>query len=183
MTLCGKKGSVNYLPFEDESFDLVLSSLWTYVCSLPISSNKRNASSYKKRGRIAFATWPPELANGRLFEAMAKYIPYYSDAHGLSQQSPSPMLWGIPEVIQERLGNSVKNIHFERGGVNKPVLSANHWWKMSSTKSGLLIKAIQLLRDAQKVESLRNDVLQAITPYIQDNVLRLDYLITVARKE
>ena len=114
-----------------------------------------------------------ELANGRLFEAMAKYIPYYSDAHGLSQQSPSPMLWGIPEVIQERLGNSVKNIHFERGAVNKPVLSANDFGgRCPGTKSGSLIECYPTARDAQKVESLRNDVLQAITPYIQDDVLR-----------
>ena len=122
-------------------------------------------------GRIAFATWPPELANWRMFEAMAKYMPYYPNAHGPSQPPPppppSPMLWGIPEVVQKRLGNSVKNIHFERGEVNKPVLSPNHWWKMSSTKSGSLIQTIQMLKDAQMIESLRNDVLQAITPYIR----------------
>lgn len=45
---------------------------------------------------------------------MAKYMPYYPNAHGPSQPPPpppSPMLWGIPEVVQKRLGNSVKNIH------------------------------------------------------------------------
>ena len=99
-------------------------------------------------------------------------------------QPPSPTLWGIPEVIQKRLGNSkVKNIHFERGAINKPIVSPNHWWKMSSTTSGSLIYAIRILKEPQKVESLRQDVfLEAITPYIKDNVLRLDYLVTVAIK-
>jgi hypothetical protein len=92
------------------------------------------------------------------------------------------MQWGILEVVQKRLGNSVKDIHFERGVVNIPVLSPNHYWKMSSTKLGPLIQAIQTLKEPQKIESLRNDMLKAILPYIHDNALRLDYLITVAIK-
>jgi hypothetical protein len=106
---------------------------------------------------------------------------YYSqDIH---PSTPSPTLWGIPGVIQKRLGNSkVKNIHFERGTINKPIVSPNHWWKMSSTTAGSLIHAIQILKEPQKIESLRQDVLEAIKPYIQDNVLRLDYLVTVAIK-
>ncbi len=102
----------------------------------------------KSGGQIAFATWPPELANGRMSEAMAKYIPYCSDARGPSQHHlPSPMLWGSPEVIQERLGNSVQKIHYEPEAVNNPVLNTNPWWKMSSTKSGSLVQAIQMLKD------------------------------------
>jgi hypothetical protein len=55
----------------------------------------------------------------------------------LHPPSHSPILWGIPEVIHKRLGNSkVKNIHFERGVINKPIVSPNHWWKMSITTSG-----------------------------------------------
>jgi hypothetical protein len=60
------------------------------------------------------------------------------------------------------------------------MLSPNHYWRMASTKSGPLIQAIQTLNDAQKVESLKKDVLRAIAPYTHDNMLRLDYLVTVA---
>lgn len=54
---------------------------------------------------------------------------------------------------------------------------------MASTHSGPIIKSIQTIKDAKKIESLRYDVLEAITPYIQDNVSRLDYLITKATKK
>jgi hypothetical protein len=64
-----------------------------------------------------------------------------------------------------------------------PILSSNHYWKMASTKSGSLIQAIQTLKDIQKIEALKKDILQAIGPYIQDNMLGLYYLITVAIKE
>ncbi|MDQ6723068.1 MAG: hypothetical protein M3Z01_02215, partial [Thermoproteota archaeon] len=63
-----------------------------------------------------------------------------------------------------------------------PILSLNHYWKMASTKMGPIIKIIQTLKDPDKVESLKKDILQAIAPYIHDNVLRLDYLVTVAIK-
>ncbi|MER5175161.1 MAG: hypothetical protein ABJB76_05805 [Candidatus Nitrosocosmicus sp.] len=123
------------------------------------------------------------MINGKLFEVLEKYIPYSFNADGPSQQAVSTLQWGIPEVVQQRLGNSVKSIHFERSVVNKPILSPNHYWKMMSTKSGPVIQAIQTLKDAQNIESLRKDVLEAIMPYFQDNVLRLDYLITMAIKE
>ncbi len=94
------------------------------------------------------------------------------------------MQWGIPEVIQKRLGSNsnVKNVHFERVVMKIPLLSPNHYWKMASTKMGPVIKTIQSLKDAQEIESLKNDVLQTLAPYIQDNVLRLDYQITRAIK-
>ena len=62
-------------------------------------------------------------------------------------------------------------------------MSSNHYWKMASTKSGLLIQAIQTLKDNQKIEALKKDILQAIGPYTHDNMLRLYYIITVAIKE
>jgi hypothetical protein len=47
-------------------------------------------------------------------------------------------------------------------------LSPNHYWKMASTKSGSLIQAIQTLKDIQKIEALKKDILHAIGPYIHD---------------
>ncbi len=53
---------------------------------------------------------------------------------------------------------------------------------MASTKGGTLIQAIQTINDPQKVEDLKKDILLVIAPYIHDNVLRLDYLVTGATK-
>jgi hypothetical protein len=131
----------------------------------------------KPRGRIAFSTWPAELINGKLFDIMTKYITNSSNS------SVSPSQWGIPQVIEKRLVESnfkVKDIHFERGVINKPVLSPNHSWMTSITKGGPMIYAIQMINDPKKIEALRQEVLKTITPYINNNVLRLDYLITRA---
>jgi ubiquinone/menaquinone biosynthesis C-methylase UbiE len=177
-----KEGNVQDLPFEDETFDVVLSSFGHMFAPNPEIAIKEMLRVTKRDGgRIAFATWPSELINGKLFEVMTKYIS--SSSSTSSSITPSPMQWGNPEVVQKRLGDNTKNIHFERGLVRIPLLSPNHYWKMMSTKSGPIIQAIQTLKDAQKIESLKKDVLQAIVPYTQDNALRLDYLITCAVKK
>jgi len=85
--------------------------------------------------------------------------------------------------VQKRLGSGVKDINFERWIVSISLLSPNHYWKMVSTKSGPLMEAIQNLKDHRKFESLKKDVLQAITLYTTDNMLRLDFLVTVAIKK
>jgi SAM-dependent methyltransferase len=181
-----KEGNAENLPFGDESFDVVVSSFGHMFAQNPEVAIREMLRVLKRGGgRVAFATWPSELVNGKLAGVMARYIPPTPPPSPTSPNSPppSPMQWGNPDVVQKRLGPYVKNIHFERGVVSIPMLSPNHYWRMVSTKSGPLIQAIQTLKDPQKVESLKKDVLQAIAPYTHDNMLRLDYLVTVAIKE
>jgi hypothetical protein len=54
-----------------------------------------------------------------------------------------------------------------------------------STRYGPLVKTIRVLNNIgnpSKVDSLRNDFLRAIDPYIVDNGIRLGYLLTLAIK-
>jgi hypothetical protein len=158
----------------------------------------------KPGGCIAFSTWPFELVQGKLFKVMAKHLPantnsiYSSTSNELEQQqqqqqqqqipTPPPMQWGNPERIQKILleegsNNVLEDVHFERGFVKIPVLSPNHYWKTTSTRSGPVIQAIQTIKDGSKIKALKKDVLEAIDPYYKDNELKLDYLITKAMKK
>lgn len=170
-----KQGDAESIPFPDNSFDVVFSSLGHMFAPRPTVAAQELIRVTKVGGRIAFTTWPPEHAIGRMFATISKYIPPAPNS------PPSPMQWGIPEVVRERLGNGVKNLHFERGVVNVSLLSPNHFWQMVSTKYGPMIRAIQAVESA-KVEALRNDLIQAIAPYFYENVLRWDYLLTIAIK-
>ena len=51
------------------------------------------------------------------------------------------------------------------------VLRPNHYWARTSTKSGLVIQAIQSIKEPSKIEALEIDVLKDITPYYKDNEL------------
>jgi ubiquinone/menaquinone biosynthesis C-methylase UbiE len=189
-----KEANVEDLPFENEKFDAVLSSFGHMFAPNPQVAIKEMIRVTKPRGCIAFSTWPSELVNGKLFKAMAKHVPantensVYSSSQSEQKQQPSPMQWGNPENIKKLLvdGSSdltIGDIHFERGVAKIPVLSPNHYWARTSTKSGPVIQVIQSIKDLSKIEDLKKDVLQAISPYYKDNELKLDYLITVATKK
>ena len=172
-----KEGDAEDLPFDDNSFDVVLSSFGHMFVPRPEICASELVRVTKSGGRIAFTTWPPELAVGNMFTTISKFIPQSPDA------PPSPLLWGSPDVVRERLiSTNVKELHFERGFVNVSTLSLNHYWKYMSTKFGPLIDAIRIVNDNKKIDSLKNDYIRSLTPYYADNILRLDYLVTVAVK-
>ncbi len=171
-------GDAQNLPFEDESFDVVLSTFGHMFAPQSDLVAKEMIRVTKKGGRIGFATWPPELAIGSIFKVNGKHLvrPVNSP--------PSPILWGVPEVIEKRL-NEVSKVHFERGTVLFPILSPNHFWEFMSTKYGPLINTIQILKnrgDSIEINSLRDDFLKAIDPYVFDNSIGLGYLLTLARR-
>lgn len=97
------EGDVEDLPFEDESFDVVLSSFGHMFASQPEVAMKEILRVTKSggSGRIAFSTWPAELVNGKLFEVMAKHLPSVSSSPSYNNSSSSPIQWGIPEVIKK----------------------------------------------------------------------------------
>jgi SAM-dependent methyltransferase len=197
------EGDVERLPYQDKTYDVVLSSFGHIFAPHPEKAIQEMLRVTKSGGQIAFSTWPPEHANGRVFRAMEKHLPKpgieepqpnpESSGYLSTNQTPiepslvnsppvSPIQWGIPSTIEKRLGNQVKDLYFERGVILKPILSPNHYWDTSSRKAGTMIQAIQSLNDPEKVEDLRKDILEAVMPYIHDNVLRLDYLVAKATK-
>ncbi|MDQ4072717.1 MAG: class I SAM-dependent methyltransferase, partial [Thermoproteota archaeon] len=148
------EGDVEHLPYQDETFDVVLSSFGHIFAPHPQTAMHEMLRVTKKGGRIAFSTWPPEHANGRVFRVMEKHLsqpglepnPYHSpetfllnpdpaDPSSSNTIPPSPIQWGIPSTIEKRLGNQVKDIYFERGVILKPMLSPNHYWDISSKKA------------------------------------------------
>jgi ubiquinone/menaquinone biosynthesis C-methylase UbiE len=190
-----KEADVENLPFEDEVFDVVLSSFGHMFAPHPEAAIKEMMRVTKPGGSIAFSTWPSELVNGKLFKAMAKHLPantnsIYSDNQSEQKQQiqPPPIQWGNPEEVQRLIldggsNGTIEDIHFERGVVKIPVLSPNHYWKTMSTKSGPVIHAIQIIKEPSKIGALKKVVLEAIAPYYKDNELKLDYLITKAIKK
>lgn len=70
-----KEGNIQDLPFKYASFDVVLST-FGHMFALNSEVVIKEIIRVTKRGvgRIAFATWPAELLNGKMFEAMAKHI-------------------------------------------------------------------------------------------------------------
>ena len=69
-----KEGDAEDLPFSDNSFDVVLSRFGHMFAPQPEVVAQELVRVTKVGGVIAFATWPTELAVGKMFEVMMKYV-------------------------------------------------------------------------------------------------------------
>jgi SAM-dependent methyltransferase len=169
-----REGDAEALPFEDEAFDVVLSSFGHMFAPRPDVVSREMLRVLRPGGRIAFTTWPAEHATGVILKAVAVHVP---PPAGI----PSPLAWGDPQTVKERLGPGVKDIVFQRGVVRFYALGPAHVWTIFSTYYGPTIRAVEAV-GPDKVAALRRDFITAIAPFVHDNVLHQDYLLTRAVK-
>lgn len=173
-----KEGDAENLPFDDESFDVVLSTFGHIFAPNQELAGKEMVRVLKKDGRLGFTSWPPELAVGKLFEIVSKYNPFPPP------EAFSPYNWGNPEKIKQLLPG-ITEIYFERGTIKIPILSPNHYWMDTITKGGFMIQVIEALKKENhedKIRSFRNEYVNTLQRFISDNVLRMGYLVTIGKK-
>jgi SAM-dependent methyltransferase len=98
-------GDAQAMPFDDDSFDRVIS-----IFGHMFAPDHRASADELKRvcrpgGRIAIACWTPEGNIGRMFKQMSVLNPPPPDGF------QPPVLWGTEEHVRELLGDGAK---FER---------------------------------------------------------------------
>lgn len=172
------EGDVEKLPFQADSFDLVLSQYGHMFAPRPDVAVKEMLRVLRPGGVIAFSTWPPELLVGRIFTITANYLP--PPPPGV----PSPSLWGDPNVIRERLGNDVRDLTFDSATMLVPVLSLDHQRELFEKTAGPVRKLADMLSatDPARLEQYRAEVRAISAAYYADNVVRQGYLMTRAVK-
>lgn len=173
-----REGDAEELPFGDAEFDIVLSQFAHIFAPRPEVALKEMLRVLRPGGTIAFATWPPESLVGRTQEVRARYMPPPPMA------MPSPDLWGDPGIVRQRLGSAVTDIVFDRGTMLVPALSPQHYRLTIEQTAGPIIKVIEQLAasDPARLQAFRSEFDATVAPYLHDNVVRQDYLLTRARK-
>ena len=173
-----RQGDAEALPFKDGEFDVVLSQFGHMFAPRPDVTVGEMLRVLKPGGTIAFSTWPPEHAVGRMFMLTASYMP------PPPIEVPPPALWGDPNIVRQRLGSAVKDIAFTREIMRVPVLSPAHN-RLSVEKSvGPMIKLVEMLsaKDPERLAAFRREYDQMVVEYLEGNTLRQDFLITRAIK-
>ena len=131
----------------------------------------------KPGGRIAFATWPPELLIGASFALVGKYMPPPPPF-----VSPPPQ-WGDPTIVRDRLGAAVTDLVFDRGVMLFPALSPAHYRLFYEGNAGPALRLVQTLQgEPARLAVFRREFEEIATPYLHENVIRQDYLMTRATK-
>lgn len=172
------QGDVEQLPFEDRTFDFVLSQFGHMFAPRPEVAVAEMLRVLKPGGTIGFSTWPPELWMGRLFAMIVRYAP------PPPIEMPPPPLWGDPNVVRQRLGEAVTNVVFARATMHVPSLSARHYREMTERTAGPVVKLVESMRadDPARLEAFRREFDALVEEHLEDNVIRQGYLMTRAEK-
>ena len=93
-----KEADAEALPFDDASFDVVLSTFGVMFTPNQSQAARELMRVCRPGGKIGLANWTPEGFIGRLFKVIGKYVP---PAPGLK----SPSLWGNRAHLATLMGD------------------------------------------------------------------------------
>jgi SAM-dependent methyltransferase len=95
------------LPFEDGRFQVVASTFGAQFAPRPQVAAAELFRVVRSGGTVGMANWTPQGYLGRQIEIAAGYAP--APPAGI----PSPLLWGEPEVVRERLGELAGSVELQ----------------------------------------------------------------------
>ncbi|HLE97152.1 MAG TPA: class I SAM-dependent methyltransferase [Candidatus Thermoplasmatota archaeon] len=174
-----REGDVEDLPYEDASFDVVLSQFGHMFAPRPDVATKQMLRVLKPGGTIAFSTWPPELAVGRIFATVGKHAPPPP-----ADVSPPPQ-WGDVGLVRQRVGDAVRDLRFDRGVLRWPALSPAHYRAHLEAVSAPVKSLVRSLQgEPAKLRQLRAEIEAVAAEYFEpdENIIRMEYLMTRATK-
>lgn len=138
------------LPFEDASFDVVLSTFGAMFTPQHERPAREMLRVVRSGGRIGLANWTPEGFIGQLFKVIGAYLP---PPAGLK----SPALWGTEPHVVELFGRWSSDIQTKRQHFNFRYRSPVHWLQVFRDYYGPTHKAFAAL-DAAAQRALEADI-------------------------
>jgi ubiquinone/menaquinone biosynthesis C-methylase UbiE len=147
------EGDAQALPFDDGSFDVVLSSFGAMFAP----DQERTASELlrvcRSGGKIGMANWPPRgLIGGGMFKVVAQHAP---PPPGVQP----PVLWGTEERVRELFGDGVSDIQFTSREVRMRHYSPESWLEYFKTYFGPMVTAFERVGQ-EGAEALADDLLE-----------------------
>lgn len=171
-------GDARDLPFEDDAFDVVLSSLGHMYGDPPAKTTAELLRVTRPGGTIGFTSWTPTSLYPFMSSVMTTYLP----PEDLPEFTQPPFAWGDSDVVRNRLGEQVDSLSFETETTLSPALSPAHFWRETVETSGPFIEFLDAVPDTKR-PLLREEMIETIQPYFneQRNGVELEYLLTTAQ--
>jgi SAM-dependent methyltransferase len=172
-------GDAERLPFEDASFDAVISAL-----GVMFAPNHERAASELVRvcrpgGTVAIASWSPEGFIGRMFRTVGKHVPPPAGVK-------PPPLWGSEEHVRALLGDEVDDLRAEKHTMSQRFRSPQEFVDLFRDFYGPVVKAFEALDDAGK-ESLQAELLGLAREFDRRKdggavAIEAEYLVVIATR-
>lgn len=157
MTIHFMEADAEALPFEDESFDVVVSTFGVMFTPDQDSAARELLRVCARGGRIGLANWTPDGFIGQVFKTIGKYMPPPAG-------TKSPALWGTRARIDELFAPHAASIRSSQRNFTFRYRSAEHWLEVFQTYYGPLLKTFAALDPASRV-GLHGDLLAVIARF------------------
>jgi ubiquinone/menaquinone biosynthesis C-methylase UbiE len=142
------------LPFDDASFDAVLSTFGVMFTPDQERAAAEMARVCRPGGRIGMANWTPDGFIGQLFRTLGQHVPPPAGVK-------SPALWGTEARLAELFEGRSTGVEATRRDYVFRYRTPAHWLDTFRTWYGPLHKAFAAL-DATKQDALERDVLALV---------------------
>ena len=172
------EGDAEALPFEDASFDRVVSAIGIQFAPRHEATAAEALRVCRPGGLIVFANWTPEGYIGRFFKVLSGYMPPLPDF-----ASPPPK-WGSEDHVRELMGNGAE-LRFERRTVTFEHESAAAFVDYMADVYGPLLAARKATGEAGRWEDLRADLIAMSEEMNRDPAgfaVPSEYLVVSARR-
>ena len=126
------------LPFDDGSFDAVLSTFGVMFAPDHATAAAELARVCRPGGRIGLANWTPDSLVGHMFKTLGRYLPPPAGAQ-------SPALWGTETHLRTVFGERAAAITITERLFNFRYRSAAHFIEVFRTWYGPVHKAFAAL--------------------------------------
>jgi SAM-dependent methyltransferase len=174
------EGDAERLPFEDASFDRVLSAFGVQFAPRHEVVARELARVVRPGGRIGLVNWTPGGQVGELFKVMGRYLPAPP-----AFASPPP-LWGDEAHVRALFEGTGVELEFTRGHNPWRFGSAEDYVAFMETNYGPTLKARERLTAEGRWEDCRAEILAMAERRNEDTngrlLMQAEYLITVGRR-
>ncbi|MDX6583097.1 MAG: hypothetical protein QOI10_2281 [Solirubrobacterales bacterium] len=174
------EGDAEALPFDDHSFDVVLSTFGCMFAPDQRAAATEIARVTKPGGRFGVAAWRPEGSIGRFFMTIAKH------ASPPPEGFQPPPLWGVRDHVGELFAGTGVELSFEDAVAHFRFDSVDQMLEEYATKFGPIVVLRAALEAEGRWEALRDDLraLYAELTVPDDDGIAFDaeYLVTQGTK-
>jgi ubiquinone/menaquinone biosynthesis C-methylase UbiE len=139
LTLSSREADAEALPFDDGSFDVVLSTFGVMFTPNPAQAGAELVRVCTPGGRIGLANWTPQGFIGQMFKIVGAHVPPPAGV-------PSPLLWGTEDQLRSVLDGA--DVEVTRKHFTFRYRSAEHWFETFREYYGPTVKAWAALDDA-----------------------------------
>ncbi|TML46795.1 MAG: methyltransferase domain-containing protein [Actinobacteria bacterium] len=171
------EGDAEELPFEDHSFDRVLSTFGHMFAPRHQRVVDEMVRVCRGGGVVATATWTPEGTVGDLLRTGGEYMPPPPD------YASSPLLWGSEEHVRELFGPAAREFEFERHVNWIEAESVDAWADYFMERFPTMVAARAML--GERFDELRDKVIAIwrTANEADDGTMRLpqEYLLSIVR--